>query len=294
VHDASGTVWSSAERQFGANTPGDHPSALSPPFQQGSDLVAEHWVTTSQGLGTLLLPGIALSPVAPILRVGVQSAVRESTKVADYLAAQNLDVYDSRDVIWHPELGEVAMPEGWEFLPSGDVFVTRTVKAAGTYWTLWRPRSRGCDHRRKIGLLAPADAIAAARAAAEATVERRAAQRVTGAKQRERSEAAYRTEFVDAVVAWLCFAPEHRALADEIAVGAAEQAAVVGSGRVGRTRTLPLAERAGLAARAFIRHQYTDYEDQLAPVGSLDDEIYRSIKRQAHQAVDEFLERHRS
>ena len=63
---------------------------------------------------------------------------------------------------------------------------------------------------------------------------------------------------------------------------------------MGRTRTLLLAERAGLAARALIRHRYTDYEDHLPLAGPLDDEVYRSIKRRAHEAVDDFLERHRS
>jgi hypothetical protein len=41
---------------------------------------------------------------------------------------------------------------------------------------------------------------------------------------------------------------------------------------VGRTRLLPLQDRAALAARAQIRHAYTDYEQQLddhvvSPVG---------------------------
>jgi len=65
-------------------------------------------------------------------------------------------------------------------------------------------------------------------------------------------------EFVVAVRAWLDFAAEHFALAEEIAVCAAEQAAVVGSGRVEWTRTLPLEERAALAARPYIRHRHTD------------------------------------
>ena len=49
----------------------------------------------------------------------------------------------------------------------------------------------------------------------------------------------------------------------QIASAAAERAAVVGSGRVGRTRLLSLEERAGLAARACIRHHCTGYHDDL-------------------------------
>ena len=65
------------------------------------------------------------------------------------------------------------------------------------------------------------------------------------------------------VVAWLDFAPEHAELAEQIATLAADRAVVVGSGRVGRTRLLPLEERAALAARATIRHRFTD-DDRLA------------------------------
>ena len=47
------------------------------------------------------------------------------------LSAFQLDVYQSRDGGWHPEHGEVLPPQGWEFLPTGEAFVTRTVKVAG-------------------------------------------------------------------------------------------------------------------------------------------------------------------
>ena len=115
---------------------------------------------------------------------------------------------------------------------------------------------------------------------------------------------AYRAEFEQAVLGWLAFASEHDAVAHDIAAHAAERAAVVGSGRVGRTKTLTLDERAALAARAYIRHQYTGYEQHLEALGAaelgVDDDVdidpvgdYREIKRDAHRAVDEFLERHR-
>jgi uncharacterized protein DUF2293 len=71
---------------------------------------------------------------------------------------------------------------------------------------------------------------------------------------------------------------------------------VVSSGRVGRTKQLPLEERAALAARAYIRHRFTDYEDQLVErdpfEGTLDDFEYRDIKRRAHDAVGDFLTAH--
>jgi hypothetical protein len=69
----------------------------------------------------------------------------------------------------------------------------------------------------------------------------------------------------------------------------------VGSGRVGRTRLLPLEERAALAARAQIRHAHTDYHHQLdeLPLVGNDDELYRAIKADAQDAVDAFLIAHR-
>ena len=35
---------------------------------------------------------------------------------------------ENEDKFWNPELGELDEPEGWDFLPSGDIFLTRTVK----------------------------------------------------------------------------------------------------------------------------------------------------------------------
>ena len=204
-----------------------------------------------------------------------------------------LDVYDTRDGLWNPDHGDLDAPEGWELLPSGDAFITRRVKAAGVYWLLWRPRSRGHPHRLLLGLLAPVAAIEAARADAEATVEARAARQVQGARYRDRREEQYRGELAKAIVAFLDFAPEHAELARTTAVAAAERAAAVGSGRVGRTSKRSVDERAALAARALIRHRYTTYEDRLAAEVWDDEYLYREVKAEAQAAVDEFLRQHR-
>jgi len=208
-----------------------------------------------------------------------------------------LDVYMTRDGPWNPDHGEVEIPDEWEFLPSGNAFVTRRVKAAGTYWVAWRPRGRNRRHRRRLGLWAPKEAIEGAVAEAEATDEQRAKQRERNTRAREKQETAYRDEFEDAIRRFLAFAPEHADLADQIAREAATRAAEIGSGRVGRTRTLPLDERAALAARALIRHRYTRYEDDLFDAwieDSWDEGFwYREIKAEAQRSVDVFLARHR-
>jgi hypothetical protein len=219
------------------------------------------------------------------------------TMSADAHALTNLEVYDTKAGLWHPELGDLVAPDGWELLPAGDAFLTRRVSAGGVYWIVWRPKGRRAAHRRKVGLLAPRGAIDAARAAAADTVSERAKQRDANARQRDRAEAVYREELAAAVFRWLDFASPHSLLATEISVGAVEQAAVVGSGRVGRTRTLPIEERAALAARAFIRHHHTEYDEWLSELDPLAVEMdgaeYRRVKRNAHRAVDLFLDAHR-
>jgi hypothetical protein len=213
------------------------------------------------------------------------------------IAGQQLDVYMTRQGPWNPEHGDLEIPEDWDFLPSGDAFVTRRVKAAGTFWVAWRPRGKNRRHRRRLGLWAPKTAIEEAWAAAAATAEQRAKQRELGATSRQRQEVVYRDELAEAIRRFLAFAPDHSELAEEIASEAAMRAAVVGSGRVGRTRTLSLDERAAMAARALIRHRYTNYEDDLINASMEDpwdeDFWYREIKAEAQRAVDDFLHQHR-
>lgn len=213
------------------------------------------------------------------------------------LTTQQLDVYMTREGPWNPDHGEVEIPDDWELLPSGDAFVTRRVKAAGTFWVAWRPRGRNRPHRRRLGLWAPNETIEAAKAEAAATVEERSKRSEQSARSRVQQEDAYRDELEDTIRRFLAFAPEHVELADEIAREAATRAAEVGSGRVGRTRMLSVDERASLAARALIRHRHTSYDDDLFGA-SMDDPwdeefLHREIKAEAQSGVDEFLERHR-
>ena len=130
---------------------------------------------------------------------------------------QHLDVYATKNGPWNPEHGDIEIPAGWDFLPSGDAFLTRTVKAAGTYWLSWQPRTQHRQHRRLLGLWAPSQAIAAALTRAEETAARRAGKRALGAQSRRRQEDRYRDELEDAVVRFLTFAPPYRELEQRIA-----------------------------------------------------------------------------
>jgi hypothetical protein len=212
------------------------------------------------------------------------------------LIGEHLDVYDTTAGPWNPDHGDLEIPDGWEFLPTGDAFLTRTVKAAGPYWLSWQPRGRHRPHRRLLGLWAPAETVKAARGKADETAALRAAGRVQGARARQRHEERYQEQLQAAVVSFLDFSPDHAALAERIAGDTAAHAAVVGSGRVARTQKLSLDERAALAARAHIRHIYTGYHDELDALPFEDwseDDLYRQIKGGASEAVDRFLEDHR-
>ncbi len=227
----------------------------------------------------------------------ILSVLRDNSGMDDVdLTQLNLDVYDTRHGPWNPDHGEIEIPDHWDFLRSGNAFVTRTVKASGIYWVSWKPRNRNRRHRRRIGLWAPRDAIADALGQAAATAESRTVQRQQSARSRERAEGRYLEELSEAVLKFLSFDPAHADLAKDIASRTAERAAVVGSGRVGRTRLLSIEERAELAARAHIRHHHTDYEDELIELDPEegDDYLDREVKAEAGEKVDEFLSRHRS
>ena len=222
----------------------------------------------------------------------------ENGRVDDVdLRTLQLDVYMTKTGPWSPDHGEIEIPDGWEFLASGDAFVTRTVKAAGVFWVAWRPRSHNRRHRRKLGLWAPEETIVAAEKRAIATADERSKRRDQSAISRQRQEATYEVEFADTIRRFLAFAPEHAELAEAIATEAATRAVQVGSGRVGRTRTLSLEERAALAARATIRHQHTSYEDDLMDASVEDpwgeEQWYSEVKADAQVVVDEFLDHHR-
>lgn len=198
---------------------------------------------------------------------------------------------------WTPERGNVSVPDGWVFVPSGDAFVTREVKR-GPHWVLLKRRT---GYTATLGVFCPEASLTAAARRRDETAESRARQRMAGKASRERAETRYRAKLEKAIVDFLGFRPPYEGLALEIARGAAAQATPVGSGRVGRTRTRSLSQRAELAARAYLRHKYTDYEKHLDrhslppwdEVGE-DDSRYREIKADAQRKVDRFLEEHRA
>jgi hypothetical protein len=194
---------------------------------------------------------------------------------------------------WYRQYGSIEIPEGWESLPPGDAFVTRQVKLMGPHWIAKKPAK---GYTKTLGIWAPKENIEAAQKLAEQTRTQRESKRLISRAQREKQEAKYRERFAEAVYEYLSFASKYKELARDITEAVAAHATEVGSERVGRTRKLPLKEKAMLAARAYIRHNYTPYEDQLLEFGfdlEPGDFLYREVKSEAQEAVDEFLSHHR-
>ena len=221
----------------------------------------------------------------------------QSETPQDPTADQGLEVFHDRT---HTEDGiraygydSVEVPNDWEYLPRGNTFLTRRVKK-GPHWVLMGSYNRRKGFRRSKGVYAPTATIEEARVAEQATALKREQSRVRSRLRREKNEARYRREFRDACLRFLDFAPEHRDLAERIAVETAEHACEVHSGRVGRTSQLGLDEKVVLAVRAHIRHTHTFYDVNLPPVDEtfVHDE-YCEARANAQADVDVFLAKHR-
>lgn len=152
--------------------------------------------------------------------------------------------------------GEVYDPEtrGLVFVPSGDAARTRRVgKLEGARPALMRDKYG--VHR--IGYWAPPDGVDRIEEELAATADQRAARRKAGERQRERQEERYRDTFREEM------RRQYPAMPATDVEAVVARATVVGSGRVGRTKTLELAEIVRLAVRAHVRHTHTDYDDRL-------------------------------
>jgi hypothetical protein len=214
---------------------------------------------------------------------------------------EGLPVWHARegDGYWNPDKGNLSLPDGWIFVPAGDLFVTREVKK-GPHWILLKRRER---YTATLGVLCPEESLASAEKRRAETAEARSRRRRLARGARQRAEQRNRVELESAILRFLAFRPQHSSLAQEIARGAQTHATPIRSGRVGRARRLSLARRAELAARAYIRHHHTSYEADLwnlsgenpaAPEPDPRDPAYLGIKAESSREADRFLERHRT
>jgi hypothetical protein len=161
--------------------------------------------------------------------------------------------------------GEVLpVPQGWVLLPPGDPGLTGRVKKAGPSWTVQEKRGNKMFSR---GVWAPAARIEVIRE--ELRVEREdpayTRKLEAGRRKREVKQMQYAEDFTAAVLAFLAFAPEHLALAVQLAEAIARHAVPVGSGTVARTERIPIERRAEAASIAWMRHATTAYDHMEIP-----------------------------
>ena len=180
----------------------------------------------------------------------------------------------------------VTAPTGWACLAPGDAGLTRRVKESGPTWQVIEIRR---NKKFSHGLWAPAENIAAARAALEqerATPEY-ARRRYADLRRREQKQEDYVGEFSLALLEFLDFASSYSQLALKLAEKVAAHATPVGSGTVARTERIPVEERAEAAVIAWMRHQTTAYDRlKIARVKGLRREVRRELADISRQVLD--------
>lgn len=157
---------------------------------------------------------------------------------------------------------EVALPAGWDFLPSGDAAITRKVTAMGSYWRVQERKGRKVFSH---GLWAPSENINIAKK--QTTLQRQDPlyQRKLDQSRirREKQQEIYSQEFKAEIRHFLNFHPKHKELEEKVAILITEHAIPVGSGTVARTKMIPIQQRASKAVIAWMRHQTTAYDNMI-------------------------------
>ncbi len=183
----------------------------------------------------------------------------------------------------------VMLPDGWEFVPSGDAALTRRLKAAvSEYWIV-----RRCFGHREfnVGLCVPRGFAAQIKAELEAerlTPEYRkklAASRKRSAVQQE----LYKEDFEAEVLKFLNFHPRWKTLASELARIITDFTTPVGSGTVARTKRIPVEQRARAAVIAWMRHNTTMYDNMRIPlIKGKRREVRRELAQDSLELLDSY------
>ncbi len=179
----------------------------------------------------------------------------------------------------------LTVPADWALLPPGDAGLTRRVKSLGPSWTVQELKGRKKFSR---GVWAPAVNIETAQTAlaSERSTESYQKRRISDAKRRDQKQSAYVSEFQEAVLAFLAFAPPHQELALQLSAAVAEHATPIGSGTVARTQRIPVQQRAESAVIAWMRHQTTGYDEmRIARVKGQRREVRRELAQQSRQLL---------
>jgi len=185
-----------------------------------------------------------------------------------------------------------AVPAHWDLLPPGDPALSRRIKADGPSWTVVEPKGR---KRFSRGIWAPADRIAALRAALAAEREHPSYQRkiAAGRQRRAAAQDIYAGDFREAVRRYLAFHRRHSREGEILAGLVAAHATPVGSGTVARTQRIPIEQRAEAATIAWLRHQTTAYDRMtIAPQRGAREEVRHEIAERSRQLLSQYRQGH--
>lgn len=183
----------------------------------------------------------------------------------------------------------LAVPADWDLLPPGDAALSRRIKSDGPTWTMIEKKG---NKRFSRGIWAPADRIAALRAAlvierADPSYQRKLD---AGRQRRAVAETAYAKDFRAAIITFLAFHPRYQLAAGAMADLITAHATPVGSGTVARTQRIPIEQRAEAATIAWMRHQTTGYDSM--SIARIKGER-RAVRRQLAQHSQHLLSRYR-
>jgi Uncharacterized conserved protein (DUF2293) len=182
----------------------------------------------------------------------------------------------------------LTVPDGWIQLPPGDAALTRRVKAAGDHWVVAEKKGRKVFSR---GIWAEAASIERIRSELEAerSTENFAKKKVADARRREKVQAEYVEDFLEAVVTFLDFHRKYADLANQLAKAVTDHATPVGSGTVARTKRIPVEQRAEAAVIAWMRHQTTGYDGMVIPrVKGKRREVRRILARRSQELLERY------
>lgn len=188
---------------------------------------------------------------------------------------------EGRTELW--SFGEsVDIPADYVEVPSGDPFLTRTIKSiAETVYVRMQKNKRG-GYSSAVGLFAPPDVVLAARTKAEQTAPERDERRQKGAVYRATKERKVQAGLTKILLERFPGMPEDEAPA--IVARAFE----VGSGRVGRTSKLSGDDKLAMAVKAHIRHTHTRY-DQLLQFGWDRDDAREAVWARVSEVYERWL-----
>lgn len=183
---------------------------------------------------------------------------------------------------------KVEIPEGWLFVPAGDAALTRKITARKRYFRLQVKKGKRIQSK---GVWAPERIVSEAK---QAVINMRQApgyekKLAYSRKQRDKKQAIYEQKFIQALCAYLNFAPQYKELELKMAKAVADHAVPVGSGTVARTQMIPIEERASRAVIAWMRHRTTGYDHmQIARIKGERRKIRRMLAEQSSRLLQAY------